>query len=98
MWKLWRNRYLFGLAFVFFGLSIGMIGYHYFEDMSWADSFINSAVILSGTSPLSMPVSVGAKIFAGVYALFGGLAFILVVGLVFGPVVQRHLRRHKIDR
>ncbi|MBI5447985.1 MAG: hypothetical protein HY939_04585 [Gammaproteobacteria bacterium] len=83
------------VAFCFMGaaLFLGMLGYFYFGNMSWPDAFINAAMILSGMGPIGdMPTSTG-KIFAGCYALFSGLAFILVMSFILAPVVHRFLHR-----
>jgi hypothetical protein len=48
-------------------------------------------MILSGMGPLAEPQTFGAKVFAGVYALFSGLAVLAIAGIVFAPVVHRFL-------
>lgn len=78
-----------GIFLICFAMIVGMLGYHFFEEMAWIDAFANAAMILSGMGPLTPLHSVGGKVFAGFYALFSGLFFILVVGLVFSPVVHR---------
>lgn len=72
-------------------------GYHYFESMSWIDAFANAAMILSGMGPLTPLVTKGGKIFAGLYALFSGLAFILLIGIVFSPIVHRFFHKFHLD-
>ena len=84
----------FGLLMIIFALFCGMLGYHEFENMSWVDSFVNAAMILSGMGPMGALTTVGGKIFAGCYALFSGLAFILIIGIIFAPII--HLFFHKI--
>lgn len=79
---------LYGIFFVIFALFIGMLGYHFFEKMSWVDSFVNASMILSGMGPLTALTSSGGKIFAGCYALFSGLIFIAIVALVFSPIIH----------
>jgi len=74
-------------------LGIGMIGYHVFESMPWVDAFVNAAMILSGMGPVSSLQTDGGKIFAGCYALFSGLAFITILGIVFAPVFHRFLHK-----
>ena len=37
------------------------------------------------------------KVFAGVYALFSGMVFLVVVGIVFAPVVHRAMHRFHLD-
>src|SRR5438128_1676298 len=76
-----------------FGLGIGMAGYHLLEHMPWIDAFANSAMILSGMGPLMSLTTFGGKLFAGFYALFSGLAFAAILGLVLAPVFHRVLHR-----
>ena len=47
--------------------------------------------LLIGLS-LAMKTEAG-KIFAGLYALYSGLAFLVLAGLLFGPVAHRILHR-----
>jgi hypothetical protein len=77
---------------------IGMMGYHHFEHMSWLDAFVNAAMILSGMGPLGPLTYTAGKIFAGCYALFSGLTFILVIGIVFSPLVHRLFHAFQVDR
>src|SRR5580700_5044691 len=74
-----------GLAIVAVCLGAGMIGYHFLEKQSWIDSFANAAMILSGMGPLAPLQTRAGKLFAGCYALFSGLAFITIVGIVLAP-------------
>lgn len=88
-----------GLIAIVIALLIGMWGYHYFEDMSWEDAFVNAAMILSSMGPMTPLHTTAGKIFAGLYALFSGLAFLLIVGIIFVPVMHRfflkiHLESH----
>ena len=74
-------------------LGIGMAGYHFFEGLSWIDSFANAAMILSGMGPLNTLTTFNGKMFAGLYALFSGLTFITVIGVVLAPIVHRLFHR-----
>ena len=78
---------LFAAAIIVVSLLVGMAGYHWFEHMPWIDAFANAAMILSGMGPLSQLTTVGGKIFAGMYALYSGLALIGVAGVIFTPVL-----------
>jgi len=86
-----------GAAMVAGSLALGMFGYHFFEHMDWTDAFANAAMILSGMGPLVPLATEGGKLFAGFYALFSGLMFIFIVGLVFGPVAHRYLHRFHFE-
>lgn len=80
-----------------FGLSIGVLGYHEFESMSWLDSFLNASMILGGMGPVDVLHTQAGKIFAGLYALFSGLMFLVAAGLFFSPMVHRLLHKFHFD-
>ena len=86
-----------GLALIVTALGIGMLGYHAFENMPWVDAFANAAMILSGMGPLAPLTTTAGKLFAGFYALFSGLAFVVVIGIVFAPVLHRFLHRFHLE-
>ncbi len=74
-----------------------MVGYHHFENLSWVDAFANAAMILSGMGPLTALQTNFGKLFAGFYALFSGLAFIIIIGIIFAPVVHRFLHKFHLE-
>jgi hypothetical protein len=86
-----------GVALIAISLAVGMAGYHGFEQITWLDAFLNASMILSGMGPLLSPHSVGGKLFAGFYALYSGLAVILIAGVMFAPVVHRFLHRFHVE-
>jgi hypothetical protein len=81
------------LALVVFSLVGGMAGYVYFESLSWTDAFLNAAMLLGGMGPVNAPQTEGGKVFAGSYALFAGLVFLIVAGILAAPIVHRILHR-----
>ena len=74
-------------------LAIGMAGYMYFEHMAWRDAFVNSAMLLGGMGPADPLKTDGGKVFAGCFALYCGLVFLIVAGVLLAPVVHRILHR-----
>ena len=74
-------------------LGIGMLGYSHFEKLSWPDAFLNTAMLLGGMGPVDAPHTLGGKIFAGIYALYAGLVFLIAVGLMFAPIVHRLMHK-----
>ncbi|HEY4368528.1 MAG TPA: hypothetical protein VGN07_14925 [Steroidobacteraceae bacterium] len=74
-------------------LAIGMMGYAYFEQLAWRDAFLNSAMLLGGMGPVDPPHTPGGKVFAGMYALYAGLVFIITAGVVVTPVLHRLLHK-----
>ena len=81
------------LAVLVFSLALGMTGYEYFEDLPWRDAFLNSAMLMGGMGPVDAPRSDGGKAFAGLFALYAGLVFLVAAGLVFAPIVHRLMLR-----
>jgi hypothetical protein len=81
------------LLIIAVALGIGMLGYHSFEQMSWVDAFVNASMILSGMGPVSILQTSAGKLFAGCYALFSGLAFIAILGIIFVPGIHRFLHK-----
>jgi len=101
-WPAFLRRVLvnLGLGLVVVGgsLAIGIWGYHYFEGLAVLDSFLNASMILSGMGPLWSPRTDGGKLFAGMYALYSGLAVLAIAGLVFAPLIHRFMHRfHAVD-
>jgi hypothetical protein len=82
-----------GICGIALTLFIGMLGYHIFEKMSWIDAFANASMILSGMGPFGPLQTSAGKIFAGIYALFSGLAFISITAIIFAPVIHRFLHK-----
>ena len=91
-----RNCALGGVI-IAFALSIGILGYHHFDKLSWLDAFENAAMILSGMGPLTQSEPDAGKIFAGCYALFSGVAFLTSMGVVFAPVLHRFLHKFHLE-
>ena len=91
-------RYL-GFAVMFVGGSLlaGICGYHYTENLSWIDSFLNAAMILGGMGPVAPVQTMAGKIFAGCYALYSGLAVLAAVGIMAAPIIHRFLHRFHIE-
>ena len=88
---------LIGIAVILGSLGVGMLGYHHFENMAWVDAYVNAAMILSGMGPISTLTTEGGKIFAGTYALFSGILFLVVIAVTFAPVVRRFLHRFHME-
>ena len=91
-----RRLWLHGVAafcVVALSLLIGMAGYMYFEHLAWRDAFLNSAMLLGGMGPVDAPKTDGGKVFAGCFALYAGLVFLISVGVVLVPMMHRLLHR-----
>jgi hypothetical protein len=85
------------LLIVLASLVVGMVGYHIFEGFSWIDAFVNAAMILGGMGPVNELHTTVGKLFAGFYALYSGIVFLVVAGVLFAPVVHRFLHHFHLD-
>ena len=74
-----------------------MIGYHWLGGLTWIDAFLDSAMILSGMGPLSPLRSDAAKLFAGCYAIYCGIALIATTGVMLAPVIHRALHKFHLE-
>jgi hypothetical protein len=92
-----RRHIAMGFGLVACCLGIGMCGYRGFESMNWTDAFVNASMILSGMGPVTELKTNGGKIFAGCYALFSGLAFIVLVGVILAPVIHRAMHKFHLE-
>ena len=89
-WRMLRHAAVsFGLVLASLGL--GMAGYMGFESLSLEDAFLNAAMLLGGMGPVNAPQTVAGKWFAGLYALYAGLVFLVSVAVLLSPVVHRAL-------
>ena len=87
------RHWLAGFGVLVFGLGGGILGYHYIAGLNWIDSLLNASMILGGMGPVNPLSTNAAKIFASVYALFSGLAFLGIVSVLLAPFVHRMLHR-----
>ena len=78
-------------------LALGMLGYVVFEHLSWIDAFVNASMLLGGMGPVNMPQTAAGKLFAGLYALYAGIVFIVTAALLLTPVLHRMLHRFHWD-
>jgi len=88
-----------GMAFaaIVAALFLGVSGYHWIEGLPWVDSILNAAMILGGMGPVAELHTTAGKLFAAAYALFSGLMFIVVAGLLFAPVIHRFLHAFHLE-
>ncbi|HXZ59083.1 MAG TPA: hypothetical protein VEG26_02800 [Steroidobacteraceae bacterium] len=78
-------------------LALGMAGYGYYEHLAWRDAFLNAAMLLGGMGPVNNPVTPAGKLFAGCYALYAGLIFIITATIILAPVFHRMLHLFHCD-
>ena len=91
------SHILVALGLLLLALGFGIVGYHVFEGLSWLDSLLNAAMILGGMGPVAQLQTVAGKLFASFYALFAGVVFLVIAGIVVAPIAHRLLHRLHLD-
>jgi hypothetical protein len=92
------SRYsLVTAGIILFSLGIGIIGYHYFESLSWIDSLLNASMILGGMGPVDKLQTNAGKIFASFYALYSGIILLASVGILATPIFHRFMHRFHLE-
>jgi len=84
---------LIGAALLGIPLLVGVFGYMGLAGLGPVDAFLNAAMILGGMGPVDPLPTAGAKIFAGLYALFAGVFYLIVAGVILAPFLHRVLHR-----
>jgi hypothetical protein len=88
---------LVAMLIVVVSLALGMLGYHLLEHLSWIDSLVNAAMLLGGMGPVDTLHTYAGKLFASFYALYSGIIFLVVVGVIFAPLYHRFLHRFHLE-
>lgn len=94
--RLFRN-FLWGGVIVSFSLLIGILGYHFTENLSWLDSLLNASMILTGMGPVNPMTTTAGKLFASFYALFSGVVFLTTIAFVLAPAAHRFLHKFHLQ-
>ncbi|MDO5509962.1 MAG: hypothetical protein Q4F57_04645 [Weeksellaceae bacterium] len=96
---IWRMaRYgLFAMGLIGVSVLIGTLGYRYFDQLSWIDSFHMACMILTGMGPVAEMNSNAAKLFSSFYALYSGVAFLSITAVFFAPVIHRLLHILRVE-
>ena len=99
-WELTRRMLQHGAALLplaLVSLGLGMAIYHWAAGLSWADAFLNAAMLLGGMGPVDRLDTTIGKWLAGVYALFAGIVFLVIAGAMLAPVVHHVLHRFRLE-
>ena len=88
---------LFAAGILLGSLGVGVAGYHELEGLPWIDAVLNASMILGGMGPVNELRTVSGKLFASLYALFAGMVFLVVVGVLLAPAFHRLLHRFHLE-
>ena len=86
-----------GGVIVVASVAIGTVGYHALAGFAWIDSFLNASMLLGGMGPVGNLPNTSSKLFASFFALYSGLVFLVLAGLMLAPVFHRVLHHFHYD-
>ena len=87
-------HFCFATGVLLISIAIGMAGYLYFEPtLQWRDAFLNTTMLLGGMGPVDPPKTDDGKLFAGGFALYAGLVFIVMASFILAPLAHRLMHR-----
>ena len=92
-WQHLRGQALRAALLVMGSLAGGTLGFHLFSLRSWIDSLLNASMLLGGMGPVGDLGPAMGKLFASAYALYAGLIFLVVAGLLVTPLFHQVLHR-----
>ena len=92
-----RRNLQYAVVLILVSLLGGMAGFHFTGGYGMVDSFSQAALLLGGEGPSGAYPNDAVRIFAGLYALYSGLAYIVLTALLLAPVFGHLLRRHHVD-
>lgn len=90
-------NFLISLLVTTFSLGIGVMGYCHFCNLGFYDGLLNASMILTGMGPVDKMPTDGGKIFASFYALFSGVAYLSMTGLLIAPIFHRILHSFHLE-
>ncbi len=79
------KRGLFSFLLVVFILTIGTLGMHWIEGMSYLDAFYFMSMIATAQGPTTTPVTCAGKIFASLMAFLSVGFVVTALGFLLGP-------------
>lgn len=77
---------------------LGMCGYHYLEDISWINAYLDSTMTVSGVGAVSTLETTPGKIFAGTFALYSSFVVVVAISLILAPILHRFLHKFHVEK
>jgi hypothetical protein len=78
-------------------LVLGVAGYHYLGQLGWSDSLVNASMLLGGMGPVNAVSTLPGKLFISFYALYAGLIFLILAGVLLAPILHRFLHHFHLE-
>ena len=89
---------LLALVVLALSVAVGTLGYREIDGRSWTESFLNACMLLGGMGPVGDFRTRWGEIFASFFALYSGLMFIAVSGVVLAPFLHRIVHKFHLEK
>jgi len=91
------KSFLISFSFVLISLGIGIVGYYFIAELSLVDSLLNASMILTGMGPVNVMPNNASKIFASVYSIYSGVAFLSSIAVFISLALHRIMHKLHIE-
>lgn len=91
------GTYLIVLGVTAFSLVLGTVGYSCLAPCPWIDALHNAAMILAGMGPVIEIHTDSGKLFSTLYALYCGVVYLTLIGILLAPFYHRILHRFHLE-
>jgi hypothetical protein len=91
------NNSLIAFLIIIISLTIGVSGYMGLAHMTFVNALLNASMILGGMGPVDVLPNDASKYFASFYALFSGVTFLSIVGVLFAPLLHRVMHHYHLQ-
>jgi hypothetical protein len=90
-------HFAIGVGLLLVSAGLGTLGYHFVGGLAWLDAFLNASMILTGMGPVDRMEQDPGKWFAALYALYSGVVFLAVMGILIAPWAHRLLHHFHLE-
>jgi hypothetical protein len=84
---IWYGLIVLGL--VIFSIFFGTLGYHFFGELIWLDSFYMACMVLNGVGPVAELSTSSGKVFSSFFALYSGVVYASMTVILLTPIIHR---------
>ena len=84
----WRRAF-YSFLLIFSIMTIGTVGIHYLEKLSYLDAFYFMSMIATAQGPTFMPTTPAGKIFAALMSFISVGSAVASLGFLFGPFLGK---------
>jgi hypothetical protein len=92
------NSFFLSFIFILFSLLLGVLGYHSIAGLGWIDSLLNASMILTGMGPVNPMSDNASKLFASIYSIYSGVAFLSSIAVFLSPALHRLMHRLHMEK